>query len=327
MAAGTMVDRLLRPTLAVPAAILGFLLALLLAGPDAAPLSSILRAAASLAGILTFGLAALVLLEDHRLRPALRNRVWQPLSAAAGVWAFAALGLSVALSADSANVPIDEVSLPMWGEYLGSVSTGRLLILVFASALACAALAGVQHLFDHQHTTLPLLALSALGLAGLPMAGHLSQQSLGAVAVLAHVLAAALWCGLLGAMALTLRRRGEWSRLLPRFSVAAFASVWVLLASGVLAALLQPTGGLRRDGSDPASILAALASTGYGRILLAKSVLLAALIVAGWWSRRHWVPKARAHRVTAEVSLRRACAEVAVMAAVLGLAAALATTS
>ena len=75
MVAGTMVDRLLRPTLAVPAAILNFLLALLLAGPEAAPLSSVLRAAASLAGILTFGLAALVLLEDPRLRPALRSRV------------------------------------------------------------------------------------------------------------------------------------------------------------------------------------------------------------------------------------------------------------
>lgn len=325
--AGTVADRLLRPTIAVPAALLGFGLALALAGSAAAPLSGVLRVATGLAGILTFGLAALDLLEEPRLRPALRGRVWQPLSAAAGIWAVAALALSVALTADSANVDIPDVSLPLWGEYLSTIGTGRLLVMVFACASACAAMAGLEHNFGRQHSPLPLLALSVLGLAGLPMAGHLSQQNLGAVVILAHVLCAAVWCGLLAAMAVTLRRRGEWSRMLPRFSVAAFATVWVLLASGVLGALLQPTGALRRDRADPASVLAALVETGYGRILLAKTALLALLIVAGWWSRRNWVPAARGHRLDAEVSLRRASAEIGVMAVVLGLAAALATTA
>lgn len=327
MSAGTVAGRMLRPAIAVPAAALGFGLALLLAGADAAPLSSALRVAAGLAGILTFGLAALELLEEPKLRPALRTRVWQPLSYASGVWAMSTLALSVALTADSADVPIPDVSLPLWGEYLSAVSTGRLLVMVFACAVACAALAALEHNFGRQHTSTPLLALSVLGLAGLPMAGHLSQQGLGAVAALAHVLCAAIWCGLLAAMALTLRRRGEWSRLLPRFSVAAFASVWLLLGTGVLAALLQPSGELRRDGSDPLSIASALVETGYGRVLLAKAALLAALIVAGWWSRRNWVPAARGHRLDADVSLRRASAEIAVMAVVLGLAAALATTA
>ncbi len=327
MAAGKVIGRLLRPTIAVPAALLGFGLALLLGGPDAAPLSSVLRVASSLAGILTFGLAALELLEEPKRRPSLRSRVWQPLSAAAGVWALATLALSVAVTADSANVPLPEVSLPMWGQFLGSVSTGRLLVMVFACAVACAAMAGLEHNFGRQHTTLPLLTLSVLGLAGLPMAGHLSQQSVGAVLILAHVLCAAVWCGLLSAMAVTLRRRGEWSRMLPRFSVAAFASVWLLLAAGVLGALLQPSGQLRRDGSDPTAILAALLTSGYGRILLAKTLLLAALVIAGWWSRRNWVPAARGHRLAADVSLLRASSEVGVMAVALGLAAALATTS
>lgn len=328
MSAGAVVvDRLLRPAIAVPAALLGFGLALLLAGSDPAPASGLLRVAVVLAGILTFGLAALDLVEEPKFRPALRARVWRPLTAAAGVWAVSILALSVALTADSADVPLPDVSLPMWGEYLGSVATGRLLIMMFACAGVCAALAGLEHNFRRAHTPLPLLALSVLGLAGLPMAGHLSQQSLGAIVILAHVLCAAVWCGLLAAMALTLRRRGEWARLLPRFSVAAFGSVWVLLASGVLGALLQPAGPLRRDGSDPAAILSALVDTGYGRILLAKTVLLVLLIVAGRWSRRNWVPAAQGHRLDADVSLRRACAEIGVMAVVLGLAAALATTA
>lgn len=327
MTAGTVLDRLLRPILAVPAALLGFGLALLLAGAHGAPLSSVLRVAVVCAGTLTFGLAALDRLETPKLRPALRSRVWQPLSYAAGVWAMAALALSVALTADSADVPIPDVSLPLWAEYLSSVTTGRLLIMVFACATACSALAALEHNYGRQHPSIPLLALSVLGLAGLPMAGHLSRQGLGAFAALAHVLAAAVWCGLLAAMALTLRRRGEWSRLLPRFSVVAFASVWVLLATGVLAALLQPGGELRRDGSDPLAILSALVGTGYGRILLAKTALLAALIAAGWWSRRNWVPAAQGHRLDAEVSLRRASGEITTMAVVLGLAAALATTA
>ncbi|WP_024795990.1 CopD family protein [Tomitella biformata] len=327
MAGGTVADRLLRPAIVVPAALLGFGLAVALAGAAAAPFSSVLRIATGVAGILTFGLAALDLLEEPKLRPALRSRVWQPLAAAAGIWAMAALALSVALTADSANVPLPDVSLPMWGEYLDSVSTGRLLVLEFGCATVCAVLAGLEHNFGRQHSTLPLLALSVLGLAGLPLGGHLSQQSIGAMVILAHVLCAAIWCGLLGAMAVTLRRRGEWSRMLPRFSVAAFFSVWVLLATGVLGALLQPTGRLRREGSNPAAILTALVETGYGRILLAKTVLLALLIAAGWWSRRNWVPAARGHRLDADVSLRRACGEIAVMAVVLGLAAALATTA
>lgn len=328
MVAGTaVVNRLLRPAIAVPAALLGFGLALLLAGPDAAPLSSVLRVATGLAGILTFGLAGLDLVEEPKFRTSLRARIWRPLTSASGVWAVSILALSVALTADSANVPLPDVSLPMWGEYLGSVSTGRLLIMMFACASLCCVLAGLEHNFRRAHTPLPLLALSVLGLAGLPMAGHLSQQSLGAVVILAHVLCAAVWCGLLAAMALTVRHRGEWARLLPRFSVAAFAAVWVLLATGVLGALLQPAGPLRREGSDPASVLFALVDTGYGRILLAKSLLLVLLIAGGWWSRRNWVPAARGHRLDAAVSLRRACAEIAVMAVVLGLAAALATTA
>jgi putative copper resistance protein D len=73
--------------------------------------------------------------------------------------------------------------------------------------------------------------------------------------------------------------------------------------------------------------VSALTDTGYGRIVVAKAVMLAALLALGWWWRRTWVGRAAAHRMRADDSLRRATVEVVAMAVAFGLAAALATTA
>lgn len=104
------------------------------------------------------------------------------------------------------------------------------------------------------------------------------------------------------------------SRVLPRFSQLSLICVAVLLASGVVAALVVVDSPTQ------------LYSTGYGRVPAAKILLAAGLVLLAWFNRTGWLPAARAHRATAEVSLRRSATEVAVMAAALTMAAALVVT-
>jgi putative copper resistance protein D len=66
--------------------------------------------------------------------------------------------------------------------------------------------------------------------------------------------------------------------------------------------------------------------TGYGRLILAKVLLTAVLMVLAWRNRTGWLPSARGHRVTADTSSRRSYPELAVMLVVLTLAAALAVS-
>jgi putative copper resistance protein D len=118
----------------------------------------------------------------------------------------------------------------------------------------------------------------------------------------------------LGALTFTVSSRGQWARVLPRFSQLALVCVAVLLAGGVVAAFA-------RLGS-----AADLVGTGYGRILLAKIAVTAALLILAWTNRMGWLREARAHRVSADASLSRSLAEVGLMTTALTLAAALTLT-
>jgi putative copper resistance protein D len=153
-----------------------------------------------------------------------------------------------------------------------------------------------------------------VGIAARAVSGHLSENSWGALAVAVHALSAALWCGGLAALALTVRHRGQWARVLPRYSQMALVCVAALAATGVVAAIVArgvPTHWY---------------ATGYGQLLLAKVVLLVALVVLAWRNRTIWLPAARAHRASAERSQRRSSAELALMAAALTIAATLSVT-
>lgn len=59
--------------------------------------------------------------------------------------------------------------------------------------------------------------------------------------------------------------------------------------------------------------VAALPVTGYGRLLLAKIVVAAALVLLAWFNRTRWLPAARGHRVLAEQSRHNAHREVVLM--------------
>ena len=178
--------------------------------------------------------------------------------------------------------------------------------------------------------------LAALLLATLAFAGHAAAEQgtdrvvhLGSDAL--HLVAAGAWLGALWPLARLLahaRRAADGpelefaGRVTRRFSAAGIASVGALIATGVANAWYTL-------GSVPA-----LFGTDYGRLLLAKLALFAAMIALAAINRMRWTPRLRAARGdsggSAPLALRRlkrnAIAETFLGLAVLGVVGALGVT-
>ena len=101
------------------------------------------------------------------------------------------------------------------------------------------------------------------------------------LAVAVHTLAAALWCGALAALVLTVEHRGQWARVLPRFSQLSLVCVAALLVGGVLGAVMTL--------GSPSQLYA----TAYGRLLSAKVVVTVVLMLLAYRNRTMWLPAAR----------------------------------
>jgi copper transport protein len=175
---------------------------------------------------------------------------------------------------------------------------------------------------------IPLLALAFLPALG----GHAGVQDPVAALLPAnviHVLAASAWIGGLAALVVALpaatRRLEEGDRtrllaaVLARFSTLALAAVAALLAGGILQSLLE------------LSAVDDLWDTAFGRAILVKAGLVAALLALGFLNRRRILPaldRAASERAApgrAGLLLRRSLrAEVALGAAALAATGALA---
>jgi copper transport protein len=129
----------------------------------------------------------------------------------------------------------------------------------------------------------PLAFAAAFVLLPAPsLAGHALDRGrswIEVVADLLHVGAASLWLGGLVALAFALRARGDRAAILRRFSNLALVSVLVLAATGVIRALSELDS------------VSQLWSTGYGRVLLVKTGLLAVLVAIGWVNRFRLIPR------------------------------------
>lgn len=292
--------------LVVPSGLLGVLLAWVLTEVTA---ESAVRVLADLAGATVLGLAALPRVHE-RLRPS-----WRLLAVIAGVWCGSEFVVLVFEAADVVGVRVGALDAGRFATFLTELSGGQvgIAILLGTGAIACySALA-----FRRPETASPdlVLVFAAVALTLRPITGHMSQQPFGSVLAAVHALAAGAWLGLLIGLALVVRSRGEWALALPRYSAVALPLVALVAVTGLV-------NGLVRIGG-----VAPLVQTGYGRVLLAKTLILAVLLALGWWWRRDWVGRAAGHRMPAEASLRRATIEVVVMASAFGLAATLAVTA
>ncbi len=137
-------------------------------------------------------------------------------------------------------------------------------------------------------TAVALCVAATALLATWPLTGHAAAADLVLVAVVtgaAHLAAACAWLGglvVLVAVALRSRPAGPLVTAMPRWSSVASWSVAVLVTTGLLESWWE------------VGEVGALASTTYGRVLVAKLVAVAALLGLGAlgraWVRRHCTP-------------------------------------
>lgn len=287
-------------------------LAWALASPHSPMAGVMVRALADCAAVVTLGLVAVPLLESPRYRDELTRRAVGPLAPAATIWLVAELVRLTVAAAQTAGVGFWQVGVHTVADFAMYTTVGRSGVAgVAAAAIVCAVAVFVP---PGATTTAATAGIAAVGMAARTLAGHLSEGPVGGVAVAVHALAAAVWCGVLAALVLTVTHRGQWARVLPRFSQLSLTCVGVLLVAGVAGAAFRL--------STPAELW----TTGSGRVLAAKVVVTAFLLVLAWRNRAGWLPAARAHRSSAALSRRRSSAELAVMTVAVTLAAALAVT-
>ncbi|MGV9793231.1 copper resistance D family protein [Gordonia sp. NPDC003422] len=230
----------------------------------------------------------------------------------AAIWLMAVLFAAWLRAADVSGVEPADVDLGQFGDVL----IGGAPELIAGAAAVLVLVWVVADLLTTSTVPVAVVAaLAAIGVLTMAISGHASVHAWGPVVVGAHAIGAAWWCGSLAAMVLSVRGRSGWATTLPAFSQRAPWAVGVVAVTGVVAGLVE-VGGVTE-----------LVTTGYGRVLLAKSVGLCVLLGIAWWHRTRWVPAAQRHRRTEAASIRSGVVEMLVMAVVLGLAAGLSATS
>ena len=203
------------------------------------------------------------------------------------------------------------------GDVLGeSVGISTAVVLVGLIALAGSSSAGPLRKG-------PTIAAALAASGGFALAGHTATAeprwaATGSAAV--HAAAAAIWFGGLVALGVVLSNRrdrgAEAAPVVARFSSMAALSLLAVAACGLYL-------GWEEVGS-----LDALTSTTYGRILLAKTGVVALVAAAGAWNRYRLVPALAKAPKTASERLRRVVrAEAAGLAVAIALTAALVNTT
>jgi copper transport protein len=199
---------------------------------------------------------------------------------------------------------------------------GQAFLWQLGLAVVIAPLAFLAGRFQNQWFSWLVLAPALLLLPTIAAAGH--ARTSGAIALVAdvvHVAAASLWVGGLAftILALLLAGADRWplaSRAVPVFSILAVASVVTLVAVGTL------------RGYQEVRAFHGLWDTTYGVLLLVKIGLVLPIIALGAYNNRFAVPRLK--RQIASVLerrrfLRMAGAELAIMAAIVGVTAVLVT--
>jgi copper transport protein len=179
-----------------------------------------------------------------------------------------------------------------------------LLALLAAVGALFAAVSLVDRRFEVPAWVVGLVALPAPSFAGHAL--DPGRPRIEVAADVLHLAAAAVWTGGLVQLVLALRADGGRPGLARRFSSLAVASVLVLAVTGVGRAL----GEL--------SAVSQVWTTGYGRLLIAKTSLLAVLVGLGWLNRYRLVPGGRVSTLR-----RSATVELVLLAGLLGVVAVL----
>lgn len=280
------------------------------------------RAGMNVAGVGCVGLSlvGLLLTLDGRARShdatraaqQLRSTADRALVVTAGSWLVLVLAGVGFRTADAFGRPVGGLGAGEVLQWSVRLAAGRGMLLAAGCAavvLGCAML----RLRDPERVQIriPLVA-AVLGLLTPAVTGHAGgapDHQLAVITIALHVAASALWVGGLGViLVLVAHQRELLAAALPRFSKLAGACVFGVGLTGVLNAQFRLASW------------AALLTTGYGWLVVAKAVMLVLVGTLGALARR----RLAAGRMPA---LRWAGLETALMAATLGLAAALTQTA
>lgn len=292
--------------------------------PDPGPVIGwalpVVQNGAVLASILTAGwlLAAAFLDPQGRDRSVSRTGRVDLIRAAvaAACWCVLALVSAAVTLANALGLPVSQALAPSSiGTYAWDVPSVRNQLI---AALLAAIVAVGCVLTSRVTASAAWLALALIAIAVPALAGHaagLGDHTLAMVNGVAHGVAAALWVGGLVALAVHAIRRDTGLRAAAtRFSPIAAACVVVLALSGLGNAYAR----LARPGD--------LLTSGYGVLVLAKTALLAVLIVLGYRMRRRILPALDGPRGRSAFA-RFAGIELLVMALAVGLGVALSLTA
>lgn len=248
-----------------------------------------------------------------------RRTLLKATAVAAGVWALSALVLFVfGLSSASAR------ALPeaLRGDLLGQFRATRFGATALLQAALAATVAGIALVGKSQRAAIAAAAVAVVAAAAPAWWGHAGTDELPAVALLCdwgHILAAAAWVGGLAVLAGILlrgsRSDGEAVRAATRFSTLAGYALVVVVGTGSISALLH-LGALEN-----------LYGTTWGRLVVAKLVIVGVIAYMGWRNRTRLLPKMTSTDAGQQRSAFRkmAAAEVAVMLVAFGLATGLAS--
>ncbi|MFI8188237.1 CopD family protein [Streptomyces sp. NPDC085946] len=202
--------------------------------------------------------------------PAALPRSWSAAAAAAGC--AAALGLASVVATGNL-VPQDPSQVDVGGLY---ASREGKLALLEVNAFLLAGLCAVSRRPGTQAWPLAAVVVAEALRAHPPTEyGPLTGSAL----TLVHLTCAALWAGGLLHALRTLRRwrgTGAGAALLGRYARAATLLLAAVTATGVCSSLRR---------MPPGTVLEQLTTTAYGRVLLAKLVLMAAVAALALWAR------------------------------------------
>ncbi|MBP2707019.1 CopD family protein [Microbispora sp. RL4-1S] len=251
--------------------------------------------------------------DPDRTEPiAARARHWAVLSALA--WCAAALVCTVLSAAELAPGSVPDVVA-----YVDGIGTGQGLVVSASCALASAAVGMFAVRFGEKVPAELRVLVTGFGLLPLPVTGHASNwywHDLSMVSMELHVIGAAAWTGGLLSLAVLLSRDRELlARTLPRFSrLATWALIVVALSglfNGAVELLLSPLEPFPQS----------LVTTKYGWLVLAKTLLIGLVAVAGANMRWRLMPAVARRAPTAFA--RWAALEVTLMGLAYGVAVAL----
>lgn len=193
---------------------------------------------------------------------------------------------------------------------LGRVLGVQIMLVTLVAVLGWAVLGRATAIIVLVLAAIPAALPALTGHSGLG-GGHTSAT----ISLAFHLLALGVWVGgLIATCRYLLTNPPDAAMAVRRFSTLALVAVIVLAESGLLNA------SLRMDG------FSSLITSPYGSLVLAKAVVLAALVVLGWRQRRLAVPLS-GEASGQELVLRLAAFEILLMGVAIGLSTALSRTA